>query len=234
MVVLMLCVCVDVAHAQDPHEGFRGIPWGASEAEVIAKATGEMIASNGLWVATWNRSNESAFADGFQMVPQTKVLTFRTKRGEKSVYYVSRDRLCMVVQTPGLDVVFNPDVLLQSLADQYDRGGTMTVKKDLLLPSEWGKLAGRSETLKVLEWANNQGFVRVAARTWPIDDYREAIRVMYASRRMQQENVEILEEIRRQKEEEERKRLEELARKKAEAERLAAEKAAAAAAAQQP
>jgi hypothetical protein len=216
------------ARAQDPQETFRGIPWGATQEQLVAANLGKLVETNGVYVKQWVNSPEGQFLTGFPFLFPNQILVFQGKRKERVECYMARGKLCLVVQRPGLHETFAPDTVIEALDATYGKSAKRVERRDMSLPATWGKIAGGTEFLEVIEWENEKGLVRVACRTWSGNERREILRVAYISKTMREENVRIAEEERIKAEEEARRLAEELKKKQ---EAAAAAKAAAAAAA---
>jgi hypothetical protein len=219
LTVLTLCS----ARALEPHAGFRDIPWGASEADILAKNLGKVVSTNLVYIKQFNDSEEGAVLNRYFLLPPTKELVIEGKRKELLRFFLVRDRLCIVLRRPDLTQLFAPARVIEETSAEL--GGKPVSRSNLKLPSTWGRLAPSNEKFETLDWETDKGLVRAACRTWPGNERREVFYVCHLSKEKMAENQAIFEEERRKAEEE--------ARRKAEEERKAAEAAAKAKAAAQ-
>lgn len=220
-IALFLCLAVIRASAQGPGEGYRGIPWGSTESNLLQHAVGQMVSNRVLHVPDFENSGEHIMLGGIRLIHErTKKIVFLEKYNQRSEYIICDNRLVAVLNRPATHLTMDP---LAVIEETQGLMGELkpTVRKDLKLPGVWGRLV-QTETLQTFEWDTPQVLVRVPCRTWPIDDYRQAFFVVHVSKAQMQKNIERIEEIRKEEEEARRKAEEEAKRKAEEAAKGAA------------
>lgn len=221
--LLLLLTCAS-ARALEPHAGFRDIPWGVGEADLLGRNLGMVISTNLVYIKQFQEGAEGAVLLNYFLMAPTKEVVIEGKRKELLRFFLVRDRLCFVVRRPDITQIFAPARIIEEVEAEVGKASKRSSRTNLKLPSTWGRLAPANEKFEVIDWESEKGQVRVACRTWPGGERREIFAVCHFSKEMLAENQRIAEEERR-KAEEEARRLAEEARKAAEA----AEKAKAAA-----
>ena len=218
---LTVCLLATFASAQDPNEGYRGIPWGSSESNLLQKAAGQMVSNRFMHLPDFVNYGEREMLGGLQLIGnRSKKIVFLEKHNQRSEYIVCDDRLVAVLNRPATHMTMDPLGVVEEI--QTLLGGVKPViRKDLKLPGLWGRLV-QTESLQTFEWDTPKVLVRIACRTWPIDDHRQAFFVVHVSKTQMQRNIERIEEIRKE-EEEARRKAEEEAKRKAEEAAKAAE-----------
>jgi hypothetical protein len=228
-VCLLLTLVFGGVRALEPHAGFRDIPWGASEAEILSRDLGRVVSTNRIYIKHFRESAEGTLALQFPLLAPTTELVIEGRRQERFRFFLSRDRLCFVIHRPGLRDLFSPPSVIEPLAAALKSAGEGRSRYDLELPDTWGRLAGGGqERFEVLEWDHPRGLVRLGCRTWPGGERREIFQIVHLSKEKMAENLEIAAEEKRKAEEEARRLAEEAARKAAEAAAAAAAAAGAA------
>ena len=223
------------AWGQSSFPGFDDIPWGSDPATVSNKLVavddtryqkGEAEPS----VATFNNSPLAKLTE-FKIGPPTLHHVYKGKYNEMIECYFSDNKLGLVVYSPRGQMVYDPHKMIAKADAVFKAVSPKKVRKDLAALPEWTRVDPKMEYMQTYEWQNDEGLVRLYCKTWPINDLREVVRVVYSSKTIAGMSDQLVAaEVARIAAE--KKRLEEeRARKQAEAERLKAEKAAAAAAA---
>ncbi len=230
LTTLASCLLATCAYAQDPNEGYRGIPWGSSESNLLQKAAGQMVSNRFMHLPDFVNYGEREMLGGIELINgRSKKIVFLEKHNQRSEYIVCDDRLVAVLNRPATHMTMDPAGVVEEI--QKLLGETRPViRKDLKLPGLWGRLV-QTESLQTFEWDTPGVLVRIPCRTWPIDDHRQAFFVVFVSKAQMKRNIERIEEIRKEEEEARRKAEEEAKRKAEEAAKAAA---AAAAGAPQP
>ena len=223
--LLIACLLATLASAQDPNEGYRGIPWGSSESNLLQKAAGQMVSNRYMHLPDFVNYGEREMLGGLQLINgRSKKIVFLEKHNQRSEYILCDNRLVAVLNRPATHMTMDPLGVVEEI--QKMLGAVKPViRKDLKLPGLWGRLV-QTETLQTFEWDTPKVLVRIPCRTWPIDDHRQAFFVVHLSKDQMQRNVERIEEIRKEEEEARRKAEEEAKRKAEEAARAAAAAAA--------
>ena len=227
IILPIACLLATLASAQDPNEGYRGIPWGSSESNLLQKAAGQMVSNRFMHLPDFVNYGEREMLGGIQLINgRSKKIVFLEKNNQRSEYIICDDRLVAVLNRPATHLTMDPLSVVEDIQKLLGNAKPV-IRKDLALPGLWGRLV-QTESLQTFEWDTPRVLVRIPCRTWPIDDHRQAFFVVHVSKDQMKRNIERIEEIRKEEEEARRKAEEEAKRKAEEAARAAAAGAAAA------
>ena len=183
-----LCLAIEA------DEGFYEIPWGSTEAFVKENAKGTLQSRTSINSDPWNNS-QLAFFSQMSLAPKVVLLQFTGKYSEVTEYYISQDKLCMVLHRPPYTKSFDPLGYVMNLDRLYKDKLTRTKYKKISFPNTWGRYNMRTEYPLTIEWKNDNSFIRLACKSWPGEEMREIKAVVYTSVKQKAANIARLAEI---------------------------------------